>query len=89
MYQQILGADYTVITDNQAVLRARTDRPGTHGDTLGGPLIEGALEGQQTAGYVNKADISTPINGWQTMNLGIMYSGDYAFTSTPAATQIT
>ena len=56
VYQQILGADYTVITDNQAVLRARTDRPGTHGDTLGGPLIEGALEGRQTPGYVNKAD---------------------------------
>jgi len=43
----------------------------------------------QFTGYVNKADISTPINGWQTMTLGIMYSGSYAFTSTPAATKIT
>jgi len=72
VYQQILGADYTVITDNQAVLRARTDRPGTHGGTLGGPLIEGALEGRQTAGYVNKADsvlflaVATPLKDLQS-----------------------
>jgi len=72
VYQQILGADYTVITDNQAVLRARTDRPGAHGDTLGGPLIEGALEGRQVAGYVSKGDsslflaVATPLKDLQS-----------------------
>ena len=66
-YREILGADYTLITDNQAVLRARTDRPGASGDTLGGPLIGGALEGRQVAGYINKADsmlflaVATPL----------------------------
>ncbi|MBI4543481.1 MAG: protein kinase [Gemmatimonadetes bacterium] len=55
-YQEILQADYTLITDARAVLRARTDRPGVSGDTLGGPIIGQALEGRQVAGYVNQAD---------------------------------
>ncbi|MBI1723474.1 MAG: protein kinase [Gemmatimonadetes bacterium] len=66
-YREILGADYTLITDNQAVLKARTDRPGVAGDTLGGPIIGRALEGTQVAGYVNQADerlylvVATPL----------------------------
>lgn len=66
-YAEILGADYTLITDNQAVLRARTDRPGATGDTLGGPLIGGAIEGRQVAGFVNQANerlylaVATPL----------------------------
>jgi serine/threonine-protein kinase len=67
VYREILGADYTLITDNQAVLKARTDRPGAFGDTLGGPLIGGALEGRQVSGFVNQADerlylaVATPL----------------------------
>ena len=62
-----LGASYTLITDAEAVLRARSDRPEAAGDTLGGPLIGGALEGRQVAGYVNQADqrlylaVATPL----------------------------
>jgi serine/threonine-protein kinase len=54
--QQTLGADYTLITDNQAVLKARTDQPGASGDTLGGALIGQALEGRQVSGYVAQTD---------------------------------
>ena len=66
-YRDLLGASYTLITDAHAVLEARSDRPGAAGDTLGGPLIEPALEGRQTAGYVNQADqrlylaVATPL----------------------------
>lgn len=66
-YAEILNADYTLITDNQAVLKARTDRPGASGDTLGGPLIGGAIEGRQVAGFVNQANerlylaVATPL----------------------------
>ncbi|HEY2806109.1 MAG TPA: protein kinase [Gemmatimonadales bacterium] len=67
-YKEILGADYTLITDNHGVLLGRTDRPGAAGDSLGGsPLIGGALQGRQTAGYVNQADqrmylaVATPL----------------------------
>jgi len=66
-YRDLLGADYALITDANAVLRARTDRPGASGDTLGGPLIGQALEGRQIAGYVDQADqrlylaVATPL----------------------------
>ncbi len=50
-FQEILGAGYTLIADRNGVLRARTDRPGSSGDTLGGPLIGRALEGDQASGY--------------------------------------
>lgn len=40
-------------------------------------------------GYVAKADVSTPINGVQELALAVQYSGNYEFTSTPAATEIT
>ncbi len=55
-YREILGAAYTLITDRGGVLRARTDQPGASGDTLGGPLIGRALEGQQTSGVVAQDD---------------------------------
>jgi len=51
-YRDLLGASYTLITDGDAVLRARSDDPKAAGDQLGGPLIGGALEGRQVAGYV-------------------------------------
>jgi len=66
-YRELLGASYTLITDADAVLRARSDRPQAAGDTLGGPLIGGALEGRQVTGYVNQADqrlyvaVATPL----------------------------
>ena len=66
-YQEMLDADYVLLTDAGGVLKARTDRPGASGDTLGGPLIGQALEGRQVAGYVNQADerlylaVATPL----------------------------
>jgi len=66
-YQEILGAGYALITDRSGVLRARTDRPGATGDTLGGPLIGLALEGEQTSGVVVQEDqrlylaVATPL----------------------------
>jgi len=66
-YRDLLGASYTLITDADAVLRARSDRPEAAGDTLGGPLIGGALEGRQVTGYVDQADqrlylaVATPL----------------------------
>jgi serine/threonine-protein kinase len=52
-YREILDADYTLITDAAGVLKARTDRPGVTGDSLGGTVLIGrALEGEQIAGYV-------------------------------------
>ena len=66
-YRDLLGADYALITDADGVLRARTDRPGAFGDTLGGPLIGQALQGRQTEGYVVQADqrlylaVATPL----------------------------
>ena len=66
-YRELLGASYTLITDANAVLRARSDRTEAAGDTLGGPLIGGALEGRQVTGYVNQADqrlyvaVATPL----------------------------
>jgi eukaryotic-like serine/threonine-protein kinase len=66
-YRDLLGADYALITDQSGVLRARTDRPGASGDTLGGALIGQALEGRQVSGYVNQADqrlflaVATPL----------------------------
>lgn len=55
-FSEILGAAYTLITDRNGVLRARTDQPGESGDTLGGPLIGRALEGGQTSGVVVQED---------------------------------
>jgi len=67
-FDSILGTSYTLITDNQGVVKARTDRPGSSGDSLGrSPLVGGALEGGQVAGYVNQADqklflaVATPL----------------------------
>ncbi len=68
-YKEILGANYTLITDNQGVIRARTDRADAVGQDMSrSPLIGGVLESrQQVAGYVNLADqklflaVSTPI----------------------------
>lgn len=67
-YAEILGANYTMITDRAGVLLARTDRPGVSGDSLGNsPLIGGAIEGRQVNGFVNKADsilylaVATPL----------------------------
>jgi serine/threonine-protein kinase len=66
-YKEMLDADYVLLTDAGGVLKARTDRPGASGDTLGGPLIGQALEGRQVAGYVNQADerlylaVATPL----------------------------
>ena len=54
-YRDLLGASYTLITDNQAVLRARTDDPAAAGRTYDPPLIVQALQGHQGAGYVNQA----------------------------------
>jgi len=53
-FDSILGTSFTLITDNQGVLRARTDDAGASADTLGHPLIVGALsEDRQLAGYMN------------------------------------
>jgi len=66
-YRDLLGASYTLITDNQAVLRARTDDPSAAGRTYDPPLIVQALQGHQGAGYVNQADqrlylaVATPL----------------------------
>jgi HAMP domain-containing protein len=66
-YRDLLGASYTLITDNQAVLRARTDDPAAAGRTYDPPLIVQALQGHQGAGYVNQADqrlylaVATPL----------------------------
>jgi HAMP domain-containing protein len=67
-YQEVLGSDFTLLTDRQGVLLARTDRPGAAGDSLGNsPLVGGALEGSQVAGYINQADerlylaVATPL----------------------------
>jgi serine/threonine-protein kinase len=66
-YRDMLGASYTLITDNQAVLRARTDDPTAAGRIYDPPLIVQALQGHQGAGYVNQADqrlylaVATPL----------------------------
>jgi HAMP domain-containing protein/predicted Ser/Thr protein kinase len=56
-YRDMIGADFTLITDRYGVLRARTDRPGAFGTQLGGPLIGPALEGAQTSGFLSQADL--------------------------------
>jgi serine/threonine-protein kinase len=68
-YKDILRADYTLITDNQGVVKARTDRADDVGhDMSGSPLIGGVLESrQQVEGYINIGNqklflaVSTPI----------------------------
>ena len=53
-FDSILGTSFTLITDNRGVLRARTDDAGAGADTLGHPVIVGALsEDRQLAGYMN------------------------------------
>jgi serine/threonine-protein kinase len=67
VYRNILAADYTLITDPIGVLRGHSDFPGVPPDTLGGPIIGRALEGQQVAGFVNRNDerlylvVATPL----------------------------
>jgi serine/threonine-protein kinase len=66
-YKEILGADYALITDNQAVLKARTDDPTASGTTYDPPLVVAAIQGQQGAYYVNQEDqrlylaVATPL----------------------------
>jgi HAMP domain-containing protein/predicted Ser/Thr protein kinase len=66
-YRDMLGASYTLITDNQAVLLARTDDPTAAGRIYDPPPVREALQGEQGAGYVNQADqrlylaVTTPL----------------------------
>ena len=55
-YAEIVGADFTVVTDNMGVRWAQSDNAGAGRDTLAGPLIGGALEGRQVGGYINRGD---------------------------------
>ncbi|MFI5280938.1 MAG: protein kinase, partial [Gemmatimonadales bacterium] len=69
------NADYVLITDAAGVLKARTDRPGARGDSLGdSPLVGGVLETHKNAlGYVNQADqrlflaVAVPISDGTTV----------------------
>lgn len=93
VYKEILHSSYTLITNNAGVLIARTDRPGATGDSLGGsPLIGGALEGNQIAGYVNKADsslflaVATPLKDLATgVVQAVLLSADAVTDSTADA----
>ena len=93
VYQEILHSSYTLITNNAGVLIARTDRPGAGGDSLGGsPLVGGALEGNQVAGYVNKADqklflaVATPLKDLATgVVQAVLLSADEVTDSTADA----
>jgi HAMP domain-containing protein len=51
--REIVGADYLMVTDNRGILKVRTDDLSVRGIPTGGPLIGGALEGRQVAGFVN------------------------------------
>jgi serine/threonine-protein kinase len=56
-YAEIVGADFTVVTDNAGVRWAQSDNPNASRITLADdPLVAGALEGRTTAGYINRAD---------------------------------
>ncbi len=55
-YAEIIGADFTIITDAVGVRWGQSDNAGAGRDTLAGPLIAGALDGRQVAGYVNRGD---------------------------------
>jgi serine/threonine-protein kinase len=66
-FKGILGADYVLITDNRAVLKARTDDPSASGSPYDPPIVVQAIDGKQGAGYVLQADqrlylaVSTPL----------------------------
>ena len=66
-FKEILDADYVLITDNQAVLKARTDDPSASGTPYDPPIVEQAIQGRQGAGYVIQADqrfylaVATPL----------------------------
>jgi HAMP domain-containing protein/predicted Ser/Thr protein kinase len=66
-FREVLDADYVLITDNQAVLKARTDDPSASGTPYGPPIVVQALQGRQGAGYLVKADqafylaVATPL----------------------------
>jgi len=66
-FKVILGADYVIITDNQAVLRARTDDIASAGYPYSPPMVMQALQGRQGAGYLVKGDsglflaVATPL----------------------------
>ena len=66
-FKDILNADYVLITDNQAQLRARTDDPGASGTPYDPPMVVRAIQGHQATGYVNQADqrlylsVATPL----------------------------
>ena len=66
-FKGILGADYVLITDNQAVLKARTDDPSQAGTDYRPPIVDRALQGQQGSGYLVKGDsglylaVATPL----------------------------
>lgn len=82
-YGEIVGADFTMITNAAGVLRARTDNAGAGEDSLGGsPLIGGALEtGGQVAGFVNQADerlylaVATPLKN-QDVTQAVLLTAD-------------
>jgi len=57
-YAEIVGADFTIITDGAGVRWAQSNDPGAPRDTLAGPLIGGALEGRAVEGYINYRDTS-------------------------------
>jgi len=66
-FKDILDADYVLIADNQAVVRARTDDPGAPSVTYDPPVVVQAIEGRQGTYYVNQADqrfylgVATPL----------------------------
>ena len=67
-FRGVLGADYVLITDNQAVLKARTDAPGAAGTPYDPPVVVHAIdEGRQGAFFVNQDDqrlflaVATPL----------------------------
>ena len=66
-FKDVPGADYVLITDNQAVLRARTDDPGASGSPYDPPVVVQAMQGHQGDFYVNQDDqrlylaVATPL----------------------------
>ena len=66
-FKGILGADYVLLTDNQGVLKARTDDPSASGTPYDPPVVVQAIEGKQGRYYVNQADqrlylaVATPL----------------------------
>jgi serine/threonine-protein kinase len=56
-YAEIVGAGFTVVTDNAGVRWAQSDNPNASRAALAeDPLVAGALEGRATAGFINRAD---------------------------------